>query len=275
MASSQTPDLFLSHPTGGCALACQEQFSNMVVYEGCCTTTVAMAEARWNANVMSHPMLGRWFQIDWGGGSIEEFRAPDPCGRIGGWVEVECLARQCISGGVWPAMCCDTATAACANGGVQGEPGACLCKCPNGWTGQRCEGRAPHLRMSLRLTGSTRHAWVLGGAGVFRALLASKLAVVQSAVEFDGAPEETVRGRSASVTNSTANSATVRGWEGRRSEGYITSLREYTASGATSSLQVDLRVIVASNGEVLRVKKATTFLLSSQVIFHIYTLSCP
>ena len=220
--------------------------ADMVYDEGCCAATLAQAEELWRLNMISNPTLGSRFRVIWNSGRVEEFSTPSLCNGGGsgtGLVDVTCMAEQCgIHGDVWPEACCNNASI-CYNGGNQPELGACVCSCLDGWTGPRCTGRAPHVRLGLRLVGITRRAWTLGAKSSFRALLQSRMAVGENPIEFDGSLQE----ESALST--------------------LDSLKTRRDSGpATAALRVQMRIICSNNNEALRLKNDVGLLVTSKVI---------
>jgi hypothetical protein len=229
----------------GCKAGCALQMADMVYDEGCCAATLANAEELWRLTVISNPSLGSRFRVVWNGGRVEEFSTASLCngGSGGALVDVTCLAGQCgIGGNVWPEACCNNGSV-CYNGGIQPEFSSCVCSCPDGWTGPRCTGRAPHVRLGLRVVGTTRRTWTLGVKGRFRSFLAAQLAVGENAVEFDGLPQEEFALTDLGIVKK------------RRDSGKI-----------VVALRVQMRIIGSSNYEALRVKSAVDLLVTSKVI---------
>ena len=230
--------------SGGCTLECAAQVANLVFSEGCCAASIAAAQARWLDDVTGNQFLGQHFRVDWGLGRVEEFRAPSACGG-GGMVNAVCRAAQCGAGDeIWPTACCNATAAGCANGGVQAELGACNCACPDGWTGSKCTGRAPHVRLGLLLAGMSRRSWVLGGAVGFRALIMAQLEPV--ALEYDGAPQQT-------TTNGIGN---------RRG---ATETAYGSGISATSVLEVQMRLLGETDDDALLLLMSITQIVSSKV----------
>ncbi len=237
-----------------CFSGCSMQVEEMIISQGCCAATFATAEARWIADVTGNSVLGPQFRVNWGGGRMEEFRAADPCrsassvSRVDSransiWVDTACRGYQCTaSSEAWPAACCDARAAACANGGLQAEQGSCVCACPDGWTGQQCTSRLPHVRFGLLLVGTTRRIWVLGAASQIRAIFANFIIVERTAIEYDGMLQES-ESRPAAGTGSNSRRTQLR------------------------VLHVNMRVLATSDGEALRVKKAVGLFVSTQVLF--------
>jgi hypothetical protein len=238
----------------------------MIAGDGCCVATVAMAEQRYRASVMGLLMLGQRFRINWGNGIIEDFSSPNQCSSNGTWVDTACLAGLCLADvGAWPAVCCDAVAAACMNGGVQTEPGICLCACPNGWTGSQCTGRARHMILDLMLVGMTRRAWVLGASGWFRTLVSEKMAVNLGSVELDGVQMEgsVDATDAAGVSRHVFNAAEAgKGWNSGEEAGSL-NLRDITNSAV--GLKVRVRVLASSSDDLLRIKKIAVLLTLSQV----------
>ena len=231
---------------GNCASTCSAQVADLVYEEGCCAGTLVEAQARWLSDVTGNQCLGARFRVDWGGGRIEEFRAASSCRSSRSMVDAVCLAGQCgIGDSIWPAACCNTSAAACANGGSQAEAGACWCVCPDGWTGAKCTGRVPHVRLGLLLVGTTLRAWMLGAAAGFRALIMAQ--VNPAAVEYDGAP---------------LPAGDVGGRRGTSEPNSVSSEK-----ASVVGLQVQMRLIGRSDNDALQLLELISQLVSNKVSF--------
>jgi hypothetical protein len=261
--SSRITTLFRSSTgtTGGqCLDDCAAQISDMISSAGCCVATAEMAELQWRSGVMGLPILGQQFRVDWGTGFVEELSTPSHCSSNGALVDTACLTGLCLPRArAWPAVCCDAAVVACMNGGVQAEPGTCVCACPNGWTGTNCGVHALHILLDMKLIGMTRQAWVLGAAGWFHALVASKLEVELGAVELDGSQvEENERVTSISVSNSIHVIFNAQASKGSNRNSKRMDI-------LSSSFKVRVRVLASSDDDLLRIKKIAALLTLSQV----------
>ena len=131
-------DQTLMIPVGadGCGDNCSAELSDYIYIEGCCSATIANAQASWMDSVSRLPALGSWFWVDWGGNrQLELFRPSDACPsppRAGegtaameaaiaaleeAVVGIECRAELCGLAAAWPSACCNSAT--CLNGGAK------------------------------------------------------------------------------------------------------------------------------------------------------------
>ena len=115
----------------GCGNNCSVGLKEYIYTQGCCTATMAVAEARWANTVVGASGLGPRFWVDWGENSpLELFRVPDACPNpmsmglediaAARAVGVDCQGILCGLAGIWPGRCCNTVR--CANGGTKVPP---------------------------------------------------------------------------------------------------------------------------------------------------------